>query len=145
MSDILTKVRKLNWLLQESPTGAFSFSEMCGILSELMDANVYIANTRGKVIGVNYKIKSDSSTIADPETGTEIFPGEYNEELMRIRETTANMSGEEALKIFKYDYDTADKLHTIIPILGGGKRWVTLIPVSYTHLDVYKRQGWGLP
>ena len=103
MSDILTKVRKLNWLLQESPTGAFSFSEMCGILSELMDANVYIANTRGKVIGVNYKIKSDSSTIADPETGTEIFPGEYNEELMRIRETTANMSGEEALKIFKYD------------------------------------------
>ena len=132
MSDILTKVRKLNWLLQESPTGAFSFNEMCGILSDLTNANVYVANAQGKVIGVNYKIRSDSSTIADPETGTEIFPGEYNEELMKVAETTANLSGEEALKIFKYDYDTSDKLHTIIPILGGGTRWGTLIMTRYT-------------
>ena len=60
MSDILNKVRKLNWLLQESLQGYFLFNEMCGILSDLMDANVYVANDRGKVIGVNYKIKSDS-------------------------------------------------------------------------------------
>ena len=60
------------------------------------------------------------------------FPEEYNEELMRVRETVANVSGEEALKIFKYDYDTSDKLHTIIPILGGGKRWGTLILTRYT-------------
>ena len=128
MSDILNKVRKLNWLLQESPTGVFSFNEMCGILSDLMDANVYVANDRGKVIGVNYKIKSDSPTIADPETGAEIFPGEYNEELMKVSETTANLSGDEALK---YDYDTADKLHTVIPILGGGTRWGTLVLTRY--------------
>ncbi|MDO4517774.1 MAG: GTP-sensing pleiotropic transcriptional regulator CodY, partial [Bacillota bacterium] len=51
MSNILEKVRKLNWLLQESPTGAFSFSDMCEILSDLMDANVYVCNARGKVIG----------------------------------------------------------------------------------------------
>ena len=131
MSDILNKVRKLKWLLQESPTGVFSFNEMCGILSDLMDANVYVANDRGKVIGVNYKIKSDSPTIADPETGAEIFPGEYNEELMKVSETTANLSGDEALKIFKYDYDTADKLHTVIPILGGGTRWGTLVLTRY--------------
>lgn len=131
MSDILKKVRKLNWLLQESPTGAFSFNEMCGVLSDLMDANVYVANAKGKVIGVNYKIRSDSNTIADPETGTEAFPGEYNEELMRVSETTANLSGDEALRIFKYDYDTSDKLHTIIPVLGGGTRWGTLVVTRY--------------
>ena len=131
MSAILEKVRKLNWLLQESPTGAFSFNEMCGVLSDLMDANVYVANAKGKVIGVNYKIRSDSNTIADPETGTEAFPGEYNEELMRVSETTANLSGDEALRIFKYDYDTSDKLHTIIPVLGGGTRWGTLIVTRY--------------
>ena len=82
MGDILKKIRKLNWMLQESPTGAFSFNEMC--------------------------------------------------ELMRVRETTANLSGDEALKIFKYDYDTADKLHTIIPILGGGQRWGTLVLTRYS-------------
>ena len=130
--NMLSKVRKLNWMLQESPTGAFSFDEMCELMSELMDANVYIANRTGKVIGVGYKIKSDSMAISDAETGSQVFPEEYNEELMRVRETVANVSGEEALKIFKYDYDTSDKLHTIIPILGGGKRWGTLILTRYT-------------
>lgn len=132
MSDILTKVRKLNWLLQESPTGAFSFNDMCSVLSDLMDANVYVANVKGKVIGVNYKIKSDSSTISDPETGTETFPNEYNEELLSVKETAANLSGDEALRIFKYDYDTSDKHHTIIPIIGGGTRWGTLIMTRYS-------------
>ncbi|MDO4870163.1 MAG: GTP-sensing pleiotropic transcriptional regulator CodY [Bacillota bacterium] len=131
MSDILGKVRKLNWLLQKSPTGAFSFNEMCAILSDLMDANVYVANVRGKVIGVNYKIKSDSSTITDKETGVEALPGEYNEGLMNVKETMANMCGDEALQIFKYDYDTSDKLHTVIPIIGGGTRWGTLIMTRY--------------
>ena len=132
MSDILTKVRKLNWLFQESTTGAFSFDEMCSILSDMMDANVYVANIRGKVIGVSYKIKSDSATISDPETQAEVFPGEYNEEFIKVKETYANFTGEEALRFFKYDYDTSDKLHTIIPILGGGKRWGTLILTRYS-------------
>lgn len=132
MSDILTKVRKLNWLFQESSTGAFSFDEMCSIMSDLMDANIYVASNKGKVIGVNYKIKSDSATISDPETQAEIFPGEYTEEFMKVTETVANVTGDEALRIFKYDYDTSDKLHTIIPIMGGGKRWGTLIMTRYT-------------
>ena len=122
MSDILGKVRKLNWLLQESPTGVFSFNEMCSVLSDLMDANIYVANDKGKVLGVNYKIKSDSPTISDPETGNEVFPGE----------STANLTGDEALKIFKYDYDTSDKLHTVIPIVGGGTRWGSLIMTRYS-------------
>ena len=131
MSDILSKVRKLNWLLQESPTGAFSFNEMCGILSDMLDANVYVANVRGKVLGVAYKIKSDSPTMIDSETGDELFPVEYNDEFMKLDQTAANLTGDDVLAIFKYDYDTADKLHTVIPILGGGKRWGTLIMVRY--------------
>ena len=119
-------------MLQESPTGAFSFNEMCELMSEFMDANVYITNRHGKVIGVGYKSKSDSMAISDTETGSEVLPEEYNEELMRVRETTANLSGDEALRIFKYDYDTADKLHTIIPILGGGQRWGTLVLTRYS-------------
>jgi len=105
---------------------------MCGILSDLMDANVYVSNMKGKVIGVSYKIKSDSATISDPETQAEIFPGEYNEEFIKVKETVANVTGEDALKIFKYDYDTSDKLHTLVPILGGGKRWGTLILTRYS-------------
>jgi transcriptional pleiotropic repressor len=129
--DLLARVRKLNWVLQESASGAFSFRDLCEILSDLMDANVYITNKRGKVIGVHYKIQSDSSTITDPETGSEQFPNEYNEELLKVVKTEANLKAEEAMAIFKYDYDTYDKLHTIIPILGGGQRLGTLIVTRY--------------
>ncbi|MDR1571344.1 MAG: GTP-sensing pleiotropic transcriptional regulator CodY [Clostridiales Family XIII bacterium] len=128
---VLDKVRKMNWVLQESTSGAFSFDELCGILSELMDANVYIANIRGKVIGVHYKIKSDSAAIPDPETGKEKFPNGYNEALLKVVETESNLTAEEALSIFRYNYDTYDKLHTIIPIMGGGERLGTLILTRY--------------
>ena len=130
--NILAKIRKLNWVLQESSTGAFSFNELCNILSDMMDSNVYIANRRGKVIGVHYKIRSDSPTVSDPETGIEKFPNEYNEELLKVMSTKANLKGEEALQIFKYDYDTYDKLHTVVPIIGGGQRWGTLVLTRYS-------------
>ena len=60
---ILEKIRKLNWILQESPAGTFSFGELCQIMSDMMESNVYLANKAGKVISARYKIRSDSSTI----------------------------------------------------------------------------------
>lgn len=134
MDQILTKVRKLNWLLQESATGAFSFNELCEILSDLMDANVYIANVRGKVLGVNYKIKEDRPTFDDPDTGVERFPAEYNDALMNVKDTRPNLKGDAILEIFKNDFDTSEKLHTIIPILGGGERWGTMILTRYDDI-----------
>ncbi|MDR3304454.1 MAG: GTP-sensing pleiotropic transcriptional regulator CodY [Clostridiales Family XIII bacterium] len=129
---ILDKVRKLNWVLQESTTGAFSFSDLAAILSELIDGNVYIINIGGSVVGVHYTIRSDSAAIEDPETGQETMPKEYNDELVKVVETQSNLKGEEALKIFKYDYDTYEKLHTIIPILGGRERVGTLVLTRYS-------------
>ncbi len=130
--DILNNIRKLNWVLQESPKGSFSFEELCSILSEIMDANVYIANIQGKIIAVHYKIKADSAAILDPETGKEKFPNEYNEALLKLKTTAANLKGDEALEYFKYDVDTSEKLHTIIPIQGGGIRLGTLICTRYS-------------
>lgn len=129
--ELLEKVRKLNWMLQQSVEGFFSFNELCAILSELMDANIYIANKRGKVIGVHYKVHSDSTTITDPETGKEHFPNEYNEELLRITETVINLKGEEVLEIFKYDHDSCDKLHCVVPVWGGKERMGTMIMSRY--------------
>ena len=53
MSDILDKVRQLNWLLQETPSGAFSFEELCGTLSDLMEANVTIFDNEGELVEVS--------------------------------------------------------------------------------------------
>ncbi|MGX8774971.1 MAG: GTP-sensing pleiotropic transcriptional regulator CodY, partial [Bacillota bacterium] len=91
MSDILDKVRKLNWLLQESHSGALSFEEICEILSNLLEANVYALDDAGRVLGVAFKIKEDSSLVSDDETGDWIMPEEYNQEMLKITETKANL------------------------------------------------------
>lgn len=132
--DLLDKIRKMNWVLQESSSGAFSFGDLCTILSDLEDSNVYILNTRGKVLGVRYKIQSDSAAITDPETGIEKFPNEYNDELLKVAETQVNVTHDEALNIFKYDYDTYEKYHLIIPIISGGQRLGTLVATRYNPL-----------
>lgn len=130
-NDMLSKVRKLNWLLQEAPKGTFSFDDMCRVLSDLTDSNVYLSNTKGRVLGVHYKIAEDKTTITDENTGIDFFPEDYNVELMKIHGTMANLQDEDILKIFKNDQDTQAKYHTIIPILGGGKRWGTMMLTRY--------------
>ena len=131
MSDILDKVRKLNWLLQESNTGSLSFGDMCEFLSDLMEANVYIIDDVGGILGVAFKIKEDSNLVSDDNAPFGSMPGEYNTELLKIDKTTANLQGSAALEVFKYDYDTANKYHTIIPIIGGDNRWGTLVMTRY--------------
>lgn len=129
---LLEKIRKLNWMLQESVEGVLSFNDLCEILSDLMDANVYVASRRGKVIGVHYQDQKDNtSIITDSVTGSEKFPMEYNDALLSITETQRNLTGEDVLEIFKHDQDTADKVHTIVPIYGGQQRQGTLIVARY--------------
>lgn len=130
-NNILERVRKMNWVLQQSSAGVFSYTDLCESLSELMNANVYIVNIKGEVVGSHYSVESDSVAVSDPETGHANLPGEYNEELLKVDDTRANLISEEALQIFKYNYETKDKLHTIIPILGGGVRMGTLVLTRY--------------
>lgn len=131
---ILTKVRKLNWVLQEAPKGIFSFNELCEILGELTDANVYLSNLKGKILGCHLMIKEDSSLILDENRGVEVLPKEYNEQMLKIMETKANFTGDEVLKFFKNDEETKNKIHMMIPVLGGGERYGTLLMTRYEPL-----------
>ena len=42
-----------------------------------------------------------------------------------------NVTREEALEIFKYEYDTFEKFYLIIPIISGGQRLGTLVATRY--------------
>lgn len=129
--ELLEKTRRLNAVLQMTENDAVSFTDLCEILSDLLESNVYIISKKGKVLGLNLLIKADSPVIIEPETGIEKFPKEYNDELLKLNETKANLTGEESLTIFKYDYNTLDKYVTIIPIFGNGQRQGTLIVARY--------------
>ena len=65
MSSMLEKIRKLNWVLQESPKGIFSFDDMCEILKDLMNANIYVIDAEGVLLGVAYQNEDDTSTVID--------------------------------------------------------------------------------
>ncbi len=126
MEELLKKVRKMNWVLQESSTGAFSFNDLCEILSEVMAANVYITSRNGKVLGVHYEETPGRTAIVE-EDGVSKFPEDYNDALMSVDATTANLSIGESTKLLHFEHDEAEKFFTIVPILGGKQRWGTLL------------------
>lgn len=126
MSNILDKVRKLNWLLQETPTGAFSFDDLCRILSELMEANVYALSHEGMLVGVSPKITEGNNLIQNIETGRFYLPEECVEAINDVDVTMANIRDEDVQGTFKFKFVTPNKYYTVIPITGGGTRWGTM-------------------
>lgn len=129
--NILNKVRKLNWVLQESPKGVFSFNQLCEILSELTDSNIYLTNKNGKLLGYHLLIAEDGISMLEKKNGADYIPEEYNKNLMEIGETFANFQGDKVVEILPNEADTKDKWHMIIPVLGGGERWATLLLTRY--------------
>ena len=91
MSDFLAKIRKLNWTLSESTTGDLSFRNLSKSLSEMNEANVYILDRKGKVLGSSYERANDSSTITD-ETGLEMAPFIHNQMFLETPDTRLQLS-----------------------------------------------------
>lgn len=128
---LLEKTRRINRILQQSEDNIISFNEVCRILSEILDANTYVASVKGKVLGVSLTDATDCPIVVDKKTGKKRFTEEYNEQLLSITETKANITKDELLTIFKYDIDSYEKLLTIVPINGSGKRLGTLVLARY--------------
>ena len=63
--EILDKIRRLNWVLSESTTGSLSYQDLSLILSEIISANIYVLDAKGRVLGVAYTDASDTSTFED--------------------------------------------------------------------------------
>lgn len=130
--DILNKIRRLNHVLTESTTGRFSYDELSKILSEVINANVYIVNADADVLGTGYINAEDTSTVVD-EKGEEKLSELHNRSFLKIRETTANITGDEVLAVLGSDYSMADKYHCVIPSFCGGERLGTMIVARYNE------------
>ena len=46
---LLTRIRKLNWMLSESATGYVSFDELCEVIGEMLESNIYIEDRKSVV------------------------------------------------------------------------------------------------
>lgn len=59
---------KRNKTLQTSSGSKVSFDKLAETLGEVLDANVYVLNTKGKVLGLYLTDIQDSSVIIDEDT-----------------------------------------------------------------------------
>ena len=138
--DILTRVRKMNWVLSESTSGYVSFKELCSIMYDLVDANVYIMNKRGKVLAAKFDSGEEAPLVFDKESGKYILPGKYHDKYLELTETKENITGEAVQEFYGANYDMADKYHTFVPVIFGGKRVATMLFVrekeAFTEEDI---------
>ena len=94
---ILDRIRRLNWVLTESTTGSLSYDQLSKILSEVINANVYLTDAAGSVLGTGYINAEDTSTEVD-EKGGERIPEYHNDNFMKMDSTSANITGKDVYK-----------------------------------------------
>lgn len=125
---LLEKTRKINAMLQQAAGKHVNFTEMAESLSEVIDANVYIVNHSGKLLGFYVSRKIDNPRMLQMLEDNQ-FPLEYTENLSYVRQSTPNLTVENELTAFPVENKDffKDGLTTIIPILGSGERLGTLV------------------
>lgn len=125
---LLQRTRRLNKLIQSSETKSLSFTELSKILSEILDANVYIASRKGRVLGFALSEGFDCGIIENEVVQERRFPKQYNDELLKIDETKENL--QETYKCVFDQVSSCDypnKTTTVIPINSGSSRLGTLV------------------
>ena len=132
MRGLLEKTRSINKVLQKSAGYPVDFKEIAAILSENIECSVYILDRRGKVLGYTYLrgfVCEIMEGIVESLAG---FPEDYNENLLRIIETHANIC--QTLNVCAFQNDKKcqySKVTTVVPIVGGGTRLGTLVLAKY--------------
>ncbi len=120
---LLDKIRKINKLLHNSESGIFVFSDICKVISDVLESNALVISKSGKIlgIGINQEIAKLEELI-----GSKV--GEYieeslNERLLEILSTKENVY----LVTLGFENEMSGKYQAMItPIEIAGNRLGTL-------------------
>lgn len=127
-SDLLEKTRRINRILQKTVGQHVDFKEVANALKSVINANIYIADRDGKILGHSIVEEFECDLMLKEVLDKGFFPPDYNESLLRVDEPRINLKQKYNKCVF-LDRDClfTDKITTIIPIIGGGKRLGTLL------------------
>ncbi|MCF8001986.1 MAG: GTP-sensing pleiotropic transcriptional regulator CodY [Halanaerobiales bacterium] len=133
MSEILEKSRKINRLLQRSGGQPVDFEKMAPVLSEAIESNTYITSKKGKILGHSFMEDFECEIMDEIVTENNRFPEDYNNSLLEVSGTKANITQEDKVCVFDPENKCmySDKLTTIVPVIGGGDRLGTLVLSRY--------------
>lgn len=134
MSTLLNKTRMLNKILQKSGAEPVVFNDICKLLSDVLDCNVYIVSRRGKILGYNFSSGFECDVVKEKVLKEMRFPDEYNTGLLNIHETIANVANNgECVFGSDNNCDVENKLSTIVPIVGNRERLGTLFLARFNE------------
>lgn len=126
--ELLARIRKLNWLLSESTMGYVSFEELCGVLADMLEADVYVISGSGKVLA--YVGEAGYSYLIVDTGERAVVPKKINTRLMKINTPLENIRQKEVRSIFGDKYEFDDLYHIIEPVSNCGNRIATMLMIG---------------
>ena len=131
MLSMLERTRKINKLLQKSEKVAFD--EVSRVLSNVMAANIYIVGKEGMILGYALLNEFECEMMRYKVLLQGRFPDRYVEWLLKVGETSPNLTLEGGLCAFSEGAACIfnHKFTTIVPIHGVGERIGTLIVAKF--------------
>ncbi len=134
MSTLLNKTRMLNKILQKSGTDPVDFVDICKLLSDVLSCNVYIVSRRGKILGYNFQSYYECDGMKDKAVENGRFSEEYNNKLLSVHDTLANLSNKDELILSSDENcEGIDTYSTIVPIMGNRERLGTLLLTRFNE------------
>ena len=133
MATLLEKTRKINRLLQRSVS--VEYDGIARVLSNVLDANVYITDTTGKIYGYAFIDDFECDLMVDKVINQGEFPRKYVNWLKRIDETTPNLHSKTGMCAYDENRECMfnGKNTTIVPSYSNGERKGTLIVAKYNE------------
>jgi transcriptional pleiotropic repressor len=115
-------------MLQKSAGHAVDFDEMAQVLSDVIEANVFVVSRKGKLLGYAIAQEIDNERIRKMLVERRL-PEDYSQNLLKVEETSANLGIDSPYTAFPVEMKDvlSSALTTIVPIMGGGDRLGTLI------------------
>ncbi|GAA0722979.1 GTP-sensing pleiotropic transcriptional regulator CodY [Clostridium malenominatum] len=135
MSSLLNKTRKLNKILQKSGTEPVVFDDICKLLSDVLNCNIYILSKKGKILGYDLSSGFECNVVKDNVIPEMRFPEFYNNKLLNVHETLSNLTNNGKC-VFEESGECGieNKYTTIVPINGNRERLGTLLLARFDDL-----------
>jgi len=139
---LLSKVRKISWVLQESPAGEFPIEELCNILSGLIDSEIIVQTETKKEREETDKIYTEVPILGGSQRlGTLVLKKDgagFTEDDLVLAEYAATLIGLEMQKknamvqmaIGTLSYSELEAIDLVFKELGGNEGFLVASKIA---------------
>ncbi len=134
LEELLRRERRISRLVERQAAREADFMSLASVLSEVIEANVYISDKDGRILGYallnNYDCPEVWKVLNEGR-----YPDEYNEKLLRIIEPMVNQTPKGGRCSYFLDTECRypNKFVSFFPVIGGSERLGTLVIARFDN------------